>query len=189
MPEKPEQKYNYAANSGDLVAVGRVLKVRGLRGEMKIESLSDIPDRFLKLREVFVEFEDGLVETFSITSVKKEQNGLFVILDGVKDRTAAEKFQGAYLCIDKSRLVQLPSDTYYEFDLTGMEVRSSGGGIIGTIIRIDRYPANDVIVVETDNSELLVPAIKNIVLDVDIKKKRITMDIPDSLPVYPRGAR
>lgn len=189
MPEKPAQKHNYSANSGDLVAVGRVVKVRGLRGELKIESLSDIPDRFSMLREVFVEFEDGSVETFSITSVKRMDNGLFVMLDGVEDRTAAGKFRGAYLCIDRGRLAQLPSDTYYAFDLTGMEVRSPGGGIIGTVIRIERYPANDVIVVETDGGELPVPALKDIVLDVDIQKQRMTMDIPEGLPVYPRGAR
>ncbi len=189
MPEKPEQKHNYSANSGDLVAVGRVVKVHGLCGELKIESLSDIPDRFSILREVFVEFKDGSVEVFSITSVNIMANGLFIMLDGVKDRTAAEKFRGAYLCIDRGRVAQLPSDTYYAFDLTGMEIRSPGGGVIGTVVRIERYPANDVIVVETDGGELLVPALKDIVLDIDIQNQCMTMDIPEGLPVYPRGAR
>ena len=189
MPEKSEQKHDVSARSGGLIAVGRIVKACGLGGELKIESLSDIPDRFSKLNEVFVEFENGPVEKYTIASVRMRNNGLYITLDGVEDRSAAEKFRGAYLCIDSGSLARLPSDMYYEFDLIGMEARSPGGGIIGTVVRIERYPANDVIVVETDRGELPVPALRDIVLEVDIQEKHLTMDIPDGLPVYPKGAR
>lgn len=189
MPEKSKQHRNNKQSvhpHGELVAVGRVVKAKGLRGELKIESLSDIPGRFDTLRDVFIEFDDGKIVKRTIVSVNDRTNGLFVKLEGIDDRDAAEKFRGSYICVDSENLAQLPPDNFYTFDMEGMEVVDPAGNTIGTVNRVERYPANDVIVVCMKDGEVMIPAVKEYVRDVDLAQKRLTVDIPEGLPVYPK---
>ena len=163
----------------ELVTVGRIVKPRGLKGGLKVKSLSNIPERITMLREVFVEFVDGSIENHSITSSKQTGNGVFITIEGVCDRNAADIFRGAYICIDKENIADLPADNFYEFDLVGMNVRNTEDIIIGTVGRIEQYPANDIIIVDMNEGEVMVPAVKEYVLDVNIDENYLTMEIPD----------
>ena len=173
----------------ELVAVGCIVKARGLRGELKVQSLSNIPKRITKLRNVFVEFDDGSIENHCITSTNETGSGVFITFDGVNDRSTADNFRGAYICIDKDSVAVLPADNFYEFDLVGMDVRNKNDIIVGTVIRIEMYPANDVIVVNMSKGEVMVPAVKEYVLDVNIVENYLKIDIPDELPVYSKGKK
>ena len=173
----------------ELVAVGCIVKARGLKGGLKVKSLSNIPERITMLRDVFVEFVDGSIENHSITSSKQTGTGVFITFEGISDRAAADIFRGAYICIDKESMVDLPADNFYEFDLIGMDVRNTEDVIIGTVDRIEQYPANDVIIVGINEGEVMVPAVKKYVLDVNMEENYLKMDIPDELPVYPKGKK
>ena len=192
MPEKLDlhNKTDESAHTKkELVAVGCIVKSRGLKGELKVKSLSNIPERITMLRDVFVEFADGSIENHSITSSKQTGKQVVITFEGVNDRDAADIFRGAYICIDKESVAELPADNFYEFDLLGMDVRNTEDVIIGTVVRIEQYPANDVIIVDMNKGEVMVPAVKGYVLDVNSDENYLKMDIPDDLPVYPKGKK
>lgn len=188
--KKPIQKNEHLSfQDNDLVAIGRVLKARGLCGELKVESLSDVDDRFKDLLTVFLELKNGSIVTHQVETAKKSGNVVIVKLKDIDDRNTAESFHGAYMCVDRQNVAILPDDSYYVFELEGMEVLDPVGEKIGRVIRVERYPANDVIVVGMDNQDVMIPAVKKYILDINSKEKYMTVNIPEGLPVYPKGKR
>ncbi|MCE5252364.1 ribosome maturation factor RimM [bacterium] len=181
---KPETGFT---SSDRLVAVGRIIKPRGLKGELNVMSLSDFSGRFGNMRTVYIEFRDGVVAAYEVEYTKISGTAVIVKLKEINDRTAAETFKGAFICITRDDVAPLSDDSFYIFDLEGMDVYDAAGGKIGTVIRIERYPAQDIIVVGMKDCDVMVPAVKEYVLDVDVSGKRMTVRIPEGLPLYPKG--
>jgi len=171
----------------ELVAIGRVIKAKGLRGELKVKSLSDSAHRFELLESVFLEQKNGVTITKIVESAKS--NGTFVIvkLKDTDDRTAAEAYHGAYIYVDRMNVAPLTQDSYYIFELEGMDVLDTSGKTIGKVLRVDKYPAHDVIIVGMEKEDIMIPAVKQFILSVNNKKNQMTVDIPDGLPVYAKG--
>ncbi len=89
----------------ELIAIGRVIKARGLRGELKVESLSDIEHRYEFLESIFLEQKNGLIVTKTVETAKCNGNNVIVKLKDIDDRTAAEAYHGAYIYVDRIGLV------------------------------------------------------------------------------------
>jgi len=190
MPEKPRanrKNNNVPSPDNKLVAIARIINARGLHGELKAESLSDASERFKDLRTVLIEFSDGSVVEHTVERTRLSGDAVFIKLKNVTDRTTAERFKGAFMCIDSEDVAPLPEDSFYIFDVEGMEVCDREGKTIGRVLRIERYPANDVIVVGMKNNDIMIPAVREYVRNVDVKRKRMTVIIPEGLPTYPKG--
>ena len=184
--QNPEQKI---AVSDNLIAVGKIISAKGLRGEFNVVPLSDVPERYEALGDVLIEFVDGSVKNHSVEMIKFREPRLYVKLVGVDDRTEAEKFRGAFICIGREDLMELPTDMYYEFDLVGIEVRTTADNVIGTVKRLERYPANDVFVIENEQGEIMLPAVREFVLDVNVADGFLVVNIPEDMPVHKKGKR
>lgn len=156
-----------------LVRVGYVRRAVGLRGEVAVEPLTDQPERLRAGLGVRIGSD-----AYEIDGVRPTARGLTVKLAGVDDRERAEQLRGAYLEVDGGDVAALPAGRYYHWQLVGLEVFSPTGAKIGDLVDVLAYPANDVYVVRDGTQETLVPAVKDIVRDIDIAAGRIVVDMP-----------
>ncbi len=173
--------------AGNLIAIGRVIGVHGLRGQLKVHPVTDNPERFEELRSVILELRDGKAVRFGVEKIRTQADEVFLKLEGVEDRTAAEAYRGAWVSVTREEIPELDADSFYIFDLEGMEVFNPDGTRLGVVMRVEEFPANGVLVVESDTEEIWVPALKEIVREVDTANKRMTVVLPEGLPVYPKG--
>ncbi|MDP2984889.1 MAG: ribosome maturation factor RimM [Candidatus Latescibacter sp.] len=177
---------NFVGGNGEKsVSIGRAIKSRGLGGELWIEPLTDVPARFEKLESVIMEKPDGALLLFEVEEARIQGNGVILKLRGVDDRTSADSLRGAYVTVGMENIRNPDEDSYYIFELEGMEVYDSQNIRIGTVSRVDKYPANAVLVIASDSEEILLPAVKEFIVSVDTVNRRLTVQLPEGLPTYP----
>ena len=155
------------------VVVGVVTGVHGLRGEVSVQNRSDNPDRWdpggVVLRE------DGAALT--ITASRHHGRKLLVSFDGVTDRPAAERLRGAVLVVPESWLPDLSEGEWWAHQLEGCEVRTVSGRILGVVTEVIPNPANDLwVTVDGEGRETLVPALADLLIDVDVAARSIVVD-------------
>ena len=157
------------------VCVGRVVGVHGLKGEIKVEALTDFPDRFEAGASLWLDGAPVRVE------LSRAQAKLFYLkLAGVDDRDAAEALRGHELLVPEARSLDEP-DLYYEHDLIGLRVEDESGAALGRLAEILRTGANDVYVVRGDRGELLLPALADVIREVDIGAGRMGVALAPGL--------
>jgi 16S rRNA processing protein RimM len=158
------------------VAVGKITKAHGLRGEVTVLVFSDNPDRFVPGASVFL--EDG--RELAIAASRANGGRLLVSFVGVDDRTTAERLRGATLVVPISMLPELPEGEYWPHQLLGCEVVTESGRALGAIDDVIANPANDLwSAVDADGTETLIPALREFVVDVDIERRRVVVrDLP-----------
>jgi 16S rRNA processing protein RimM len=159
----------------EYLRVGRILKPQGIKVELKVEPLTYDLDRFSLLTDVFIEAKDVYTAS-KLVSARVREGFVYVFLDKVNDRNAAELLRNCYLCIAREDAMTPPDDTYYIDDLVGCVAYTNEGHTIGELTEVIKTGANDVFILKTPTGDLLVPAIKKVVLSVDTKEKRITLD-------------
>lgn len=161
--------------------VGVVTQTHGIRGEVKVFPTTDDVNRFKKLKEVILETEKERL-TLTIEGVKFFKQ--YVILkfreyDSIND---IEKYKGARLLVPREKAVKLQKDEYFVADLIGMQVVTEDGAPFGNLKNVLVTGANDVYVVETaEGKEVMLPAIKECVLQIDMEKGVIMVHIMDGL--------
>jgi len=155
--------------------IGKIVAPFGIRGELKIFSLSDIPDRFAQLDSIFVGPDHA---PRKITAVRPYKGDMFVMkFADIDDATTAETLRNLDLSIPLDKLAQLPPDSYYQHDILGLRVAILNGREIGTIIEIMETGSNDVYVVKgEDNKQILLPAIKDVVKQVDLIRRMMYIE-------------
>ncbi|MER3460786.1 MAG: 16S rRNA processing protein RimM, partial [candidate division GAL15 bacterium] len=116
-----------------------------------------------------------------VASVRRAQEAFLVKLEGVEDRTAAERLRGAAVCVPRSGRVPLPEGTYYVDDLLGSEVVTEEGRALGRLEEVLRGQAHDVYVVPDGRREVLLPAVREVVGEVSVDGRRITVRLPPGL--------
>ena len=154
------------------VVVGKVTKAHGLRGEVTVLPLTDNPDRFTQGGVVYL--EDG--RALSIEEARNNGARLLVTFEGIADRTGAEALRGAMLVVPQSDLPELPEGTYWPHELEGCEVVTAAGRSLGSITDVVANRANDIwITTGPEGQEILVPAIRQVIAEVDIAARRVTV--------------
>ena len=175
--------------SDELIAIGVIARARGIRGEVKVKPLTDFPDRFNGLERILLEMPDGSVESRELELSKFAGGNVILKMTGVDDRNAAEKLKGSYVCVTQAETVPLEEDTFYIFDIEGMDVFDLSENRVGSIARVEQFPANDVIVVGATAGEIMIPAVKRYVIDVDKDRNRIIVDLTDVFADSPRRGK
>lgn len=160
----------------DHVIVGRILGPWGMRGDVRIQVLTDFPERFSKGSKLYLDGSPTRVERS-----RHSPRGLLIKLEAVKDRTDAEKLAGRILSVPEDSLEKLPEGSYYQFQIIGMEVVSEEGERLGVVEDILITGSNDVYVVKGDGGELLLPAIEDVVLNVNVESNRMTVRLVEGL--------
>ncbi len=162
-------------NETEWATIGKIVALFGLRGEFKVKSLSDIPDRFANLEAVYVGSEH---RRYSIEGVRPYKGDVLLLkLRGIGDATAAEPLRSQDLCIPLDQLAELPPDSYYQHDILGLQVATLADRVIGVIVDIITTGGNDVYVVKgPDKQQYLIPAVKAIVKQVDLIRRKMYID-------------
>ena len=160
----------------DLVAIGQVVRVHGLNGDVRVRSLSDVSGRFDTLTQVTVEGPGGARRELVVRAARPIGNDYLVSFDGINRAEAAAELVGCFLQITEDRAALLPEGQYYQHDLVGMAVRTEEGTAVGTLAEILPTGANEVFVVrKADGREQLIPATREVVRSVDVSGRLMTI--------------
>lgn len=164
-----------------LIEVGRIINTHGLKGEVKVLPFSDEPLRFKNYKTVFVK-GTNYERQHSVTSVKTVKNVAVLKFEEVQSIEEAETLKGYLVYIEESVIPVLEEDSFYVKDLIDCSVFNEIGELLGTLKEVISTGSNDVYVVERiEKPNLLVPALKSVVLKVDISQKRVEVQLPKGL--------
>ena len=153
------------------IAVGRVVAPQGVRGEIKVEVMTDFPDRFSPQGVIYIKGQAVTIERS-----RWHRGRLILKLDTIDNVEDAEGLRGFYLEVPQSQLHPLPQGEYYQFQLLCLEVRTRSGEVLGRIARILSTGSNDVYVVPSQHAELLIPATEDVVKSVDLERGHIVIE-------------
>ena len=157
------------------VAVGRVLGPFGLKGELRVQPLTDNPDRFLPKARLWAG-----QQPVTITDSRDAQGYVFLMLKGFRDRESVDKFRHVLLQVPEAELAALPEGEYYRFQLIGLTVVAKDGTPIGTLDEIIETGANDVYRVHPpEGADVLLPALDDVIISIDLNEKRMVVDPPE----------
>jgi 16S rRNA processing protein RimM len=153
----------------DMVAVGRVVKPQGRKGEVLVEPLSDSPGRFTHLRHACVPGPGGVAQDLTITSSWPHKGRYVLKLQGVDSIDDAERYRGLELRIPEAEVPALPPGSYYHYQLVGLRVRDEDGCPIGVVESIwETGGEAPVLVVRSAGGEVLIPLAETFVKRVDL---------------------
>lgn len=164
----------------DYLSIGQIVNIHGFKGEVKVYPLTDDMSRFNKLKEVYVEENTQLVK-YEVEGLKFLSNTVAMKLKGIDTEEAANKLRNFYMKVDRKSAVKLPKDSYFICDLIDLEVYDEKGLLLGTLRDVLQTGSNDVYVIQTTGKDILVPALKEVVKLIDIKNKKIVVELPEGL--------
>jgi len=154
------------------VVVGVVTKAHGISGEVRVQNRSDNPDRWSVDAIVFD--RDG--NRYRVADVRVHGRDLLVRFDGIEDRTSAEALRGRELLVPESWLPPLPDGSWWPHQIEGCTVLTEDGRSLGVVSEVIANPANDLwVAVDGSGSETLVPALADLLRQVDVDAKRIVV--------------
>jgi 16S rRNA processing protein RimM len=166
----------------DLLAVGRIAKVFGVKGEVVIQLLTDSPERFRDLTHLRLGTDPGSTRRIGIRCTSVEPRGVRLRIRGVDDRSAAELLVGQFLFVDERDRIDLPEGRYFVHDIVGLTVEEETGAALGTIQEVMKYPAHDVYVVRRpDGSRVQIPAVPAFVVGIDLSARTMRVRLIEGM--------
>ena len=159
----------------EYLMIGEITKPQGVRGEVKVRPCTCDVDRFEGLETVYIERGGGYAP-LNIHVNRLGADAVFMNVEGVSDRDAAEKLRGTLLYIDRAHAVELDEDTNFITDLYGLRGVVDDGRDLGKLTDVMQPGGNDVYVFKGALGEVLVPALKSVVLKVDLQAGEMLLD-------------
>lgn len=141
----------------ELVAIGRIVKPFGVKGDVRVQSLTDVPGRFESLREVTLVARSGQSLVAKVIRLRKDHDSYVVGFDAFSTPEEVGHFRGALLHIPQEPVAPPAEGQYYEFQLIGMTVHDEDGQTVGTLREILEMPSHQVFVVWDEERERLIP--------------------------------
>ncbi|MFN2502179.1 MAG: ribosome maturation factor RimM [Pyrinomonadaceae bacterium] len=169
------------ADIEDLVAIARIVRPRGLKGELVAELLTDFPERFDGLETVIGVRQNAEQLELKIEDFWFQNDRVVLRFTGYDTVEKAETLRDVEICVPESEAVQLESDEFFDWQLEGCRVETIEGTAIGTVRELMRPGGTELLVVEDGGKEYLIPFAESICVDVDIENKIIRIDPPDGL--------
>lgn len=167
----------------DLVEIGRLVKVHGLKGRLKAVSYLESENLLCdgELDEVIIRPGKGPGEAFRVRSVKPQHNTFFIELEGINDPDSAGRLVGSGIFVPADMLEELSEDEYYWHEIIGLKAVTESGDCVGAVSSIIPAGGADVYVVTGGTREILLPAIEDVIKKIDLEKGEITVRIPEGL--------
>jgi len=160
------------------LVVGRIVAPWGVRGEVKVTLETDFPERFERLKRVYL---GEKATSFVLERSRLHKGHALLKLGGCDDRDAAEKFRGQLVQIPIEEAMPLGEDEYYVYQIVGLDVWTTEGEHLGRVSEVLFTGANDVYVVHGEKGEILIPAVEGVVLEVDLAGGRLTVELMEGL--------
>ena len=158
------------------VAVGRITRAHGVQGEVAVQVISEVPERFRVGATLWT--QDG--RTLAVSASRPHGDRLLVRFDGVDDRDQADALRGTLLVVPESASPELPEGSWWDHQIVGCEVETDTGRALGAVRDVIHTAANDVwSVTDASETETLIPVIADAIVEVDVAAKRIVVrEIP-----------
>lgn len=165
----------------DFFQIGVITSTHGIKGEVKVFPTTDSVDRFKKLKKVILDTGRERID-LEIEGVKFFKQFAILKFEGIDSINDIEKYKGKNLLVPRADAVKLDKDEYFIADLINITVIDEQENMIGTLTDVLETGANDVYVIETqEKKEILLPAIKDCIIDIDIEKMKMKVHIMEGL--------
>jgi len=178
------------------VLVGRILRPHGVRGELVVEALTDVPDRLAPGSTLLLADAEaaprpipGLPPEVEVADSRPHKSGALVRFAGVEDRDRAELFRGTWLAVSRSRVPEPPAGTYYHYELLGCRCRD-GGRDLGSVVDLLEDGGGLLLIVETRETDgtaaegrrrVPVPFVQSFIREIDVARGTIDLELPPGL--------
>jgi 16S rRNA processing protein RimM len=145
---------------------------------MKVEILTDFPGRFSLLRKVYL---GPKAVPFNLEGFRLHKGAALLKLEGCHDRTTVEKLRGQLVQIPLEEAMPLQEGEYYEHQIVGLAVWTTGGEYLGTVNEVIFTESNEVYVVRGEGREILIPAVEGVVLEIDLAQGRLMVELMEGM--------
>jgi 16S rRNA processing protein RimM len=162
----------------EFLAIGRVQRPHGVRGELLLETLTDSPEHLAEVETVYLGDE---AMPHKLENVRFHRRQLLIRLADCADRDRADLYRGQLVQIRVEQAAPPPPGSYYHHQVIGLSVVTKEGEALGVVAEILETGANDVYVVRSDQGEILLPALNNVILKIDLDAQRMTVHLLDGL--------
>lgn len=169
----------------DFIVIGRILRPHGVKGELRAEIHSHLPERFTWLDQVFLsrDSQPDNPEAVAVEAVRFHKGYVLLTLDGYDNRDAAEMLRSMWLLVPETEAVPLEEGELYFFQLEGLDVYTETDEYLGEVKEVLETGANEVFIVQGPRGEVLLPNTEEVIVDVDEDAGRMTVHlIPGLLP-------
>ena len=161
--------------------IGQIVNTSGLKGVIKVKPFTDDIAKFNDLETIYISVKKELKE-FKIEQVRFSKNMVFLKLEGIDTIEEAEKYRNLYLKIKRDKDEKLDKDTYYIVDILGCKVYTDEQKELGIVEDVFETGSNDVYVVKDETGkQILLPAIKEVIKNIDIDNKTIIVHLLEGL--------
>ena len=160
----------------EYLQIGEIVRPQGIKGEVKLRAMSIDADRYARLESVFLLLKGEYVE-YKVKKGRCNDGFAVLMLDGVSDRNMAETLRGVKVFVDREHAIELDEDENFVVDLIGLTAVDTKGNEIGELV--DVLTPNkicDVYVFDTDRGEMMIPALRRVVVEVDLDREVIVLD-------------
>lgn len=154
----------------ELYLVGRILKPRGLKGEVKVLPITDYPESFLERKAFHVGRDEEYTAVRQVLKSELRKGYAYLLFEGMDTREKAEEAVGSKLYVTPDELVPLPSDRAYLHELKGLKIINESFDEVGTVLDVLNMPAHDVYEIEYRGKRIIVPAVEEFVEEIRIEK-------------------
>jgi 16S rRNA processing protein RimM len=167
--------------SDEFITIAKVVSTQGNKGEVNIFPLTDLANRFKNLTTVFLRNNNSQT-TLNIEKIRIKENTVVLKFKNIENIKEAKMIVGSFLEVERKNAVKLPKDTYFIFEIIGLEVYAENNIFLGKVENVISTGSNDVYIVKGKNKkELFIPAIHEVVKNVNLEKKRINIKMVDGL--------
>lgn len=162
----------------EYLAVGRVLRPHGVRGELLLESYTDFPEHLKQVQTVFV---GETAEPHPLVGARFHRGQLIIRLADCADRESADAYRGQIVQVRTSDAAPLPAGRYYHYQLIGLKAVTEEGEQLGEVAEVLETGANDVYVVKGPDGEILLPAVSSIVRKIDLEAGQMVVRLLEGM--------
>ncbi|NTV51946.1 MAG: 16S rRNA processing protein RimM [Candidatus Firestonebacteria bacterium] len=152
-----------------------------MHGEIKLFPLSDVPGRFEALHEVWWQGVSGANRKLRLQSVRSMSTFYLARFEGLDTPEAVAELARGYVVVPESQRGKLPAGSYFVDDIVGLAVEDEGGQPLGRVTGVYQTGANDIYEIVGSGGELLLPALKDLVLEINLEAKRMRVRVPEGL--------
>jgi len=165
----------------EYLTLGKIVGVHGVKGTLKIHSYAESPSIFQPGILILLRQSKGEGTLYPIRWAKPHGKGMLLSLEGIDERSRAESLTGCAICMKKGQLPEPEEDAFYWSDLIGISVVDTRGVHLGRVTSIIPTGSNDVYVVRSRTDEILIPALRSVVREIDLAAMRMTVALPEGL--------
>ena len=161
--------------------IGKIVNTHGIKGDLKVIPLTDDIKRYDELEWVYIDIK-GDLKKYIIEAVKYHKQNILLKLKGVDNMNEALLLKNSFIKIPRELAIKLPPNSYFICDLIGCKVIDENQKVLGRVTDVIETGSNDVYIVKSEtNKEVLIPAIKDVIMNVDIQQKIISVKLLEGL--------